>query len=326
MLSLAESFPSASRTTGGHVPVLRDTIVAWLGGKEGMRLLDATFGGGGHSRALLDSHPTIEVVALDQDPQAAGRAHELEQQYGRRFQFVAANFGELESLGLGIFDGVLFDLGLSSFQLDQADRGFSFREDAPCDMRMNPDASCSAAEFLEVADEADLIRAIRDYGEEPSWRRVVNRIQQARGTGALARTASLAELIAGCVPRQRPGRRVIHPATRSFQGIRIAINDELGSLERALPAAFAALKDGGRLAVISFHSLEDRIVKRFFRRMAGRPEHGRDSRTADQRSQQAILQAPKGIVPDSDEIASNPRSRSARLRILEKTTTTLSPY
>jgi 16S rRNA (cytosine1402-N4)-methyltransferase len=321
MLSLAESLPSAPRAPGGHVPVLRDAIVSWIGGKEGTRLLDATFGGGGHSRALLDSHPSIELVALDQDPQAAERAQSLTDTYGKRFQFVSANFDQLETLALGTFDGALFDLGLSSFQLDQGQRGFSFREDAPCDMRMNPNAAPSAAEFLEAADDEDLIRAIRDYGEESSWRRVVNRIKEARGTGALQRTSSLAELIAECVPRQRPGRRAIHPATRSFQGIRIAINDELGALERVLPAAFAALKHGGRLAIISFHSLEDRIVKRFFRRMAGRPEHGRDSRTADQRTQQAILHAPKGIVPDSDEIASNPRSRSARLRILEKTTT-----
>lgn len=320
MLSLAESLPSASPAKGGHVPVLCDAIVTWIGGKERTRLLDATFGGGGHTRALLESHPTIQVVALDQDPQARDRARHLSDTYDERLQFVSANFGQLESLQLGLFDGILFDLGLSSFQLDQAERGFSFREDAPCDMRMNPDSEPSAAEFLESADDAELIRAIRDYGEEPSWRRVVNRIKDARGTGALKRTGSLAELIADCVPRQRPGRRAIHPATRSFQGIRIAVNDELGVLERALPAAFESLVDGGRLAVISFHSLEDRIVKRFFRRMAGRPEHGRDSRTADQRTQLAILHAAKGMVPSAEEMAHNPRSRSARLRILEKST------
>jgi 16S rRNA (cytosine1402-N4)-methyltransferase len=318
MLSLAESLPLTTPKSGSHIPVLCDAIVAWIGGREGTRILDATFGGGGHSRAILDSHATTEVVALDQDPQAALRAEALQQQYGQRFRFVSANFDQLANLGLGTFDGAIFDLGLSSFQLDEAERGFSFREDAPCDMRMNPNAHLSAAEFLEVAADVDLIRAIRDYGEEPSWRRVVSRIKEARGSGMLTRTSSLATLIANCVPRQRPGRRVIHPATRSFQGIRIAINDELGALERVLPVIFSALNENGRLAVISFHSLEDRIVKRFFRSMAGRPEHGRDSRTADQRKQQAVLHAAKGIVPASDEIASNPRSRSARLRILEK--------
>lgn len=304
----------------GHVPVLRDPVVRLLRAGEGpLRLLDATFGGGGHSRALLDAHPGNTVLAFDTDPAAGERAAALCASHGDRFSFVACNFEELGERAEGRFAGMLFDLGLSSFHFDTPERGFSIRHDGPLDMRLNPERGIPASEFLECASREELVRAIRNYGEEPRWKRVVSAIEAARGTEALAHTSGLATLIERALgpgsPR-RPSR--IHPATRSFQGIRIAINRELEVIERALPAAFERLEGGGRLAVISFHSLEDRLVKRFFRRMAGRPEHARDNRVADEREVRATEITRRPIVPDEAECLANPRSRSAKLRVLEK--------
>jgi 16S rRNA (cytosine1402-N4)-methyltransferase len=216
------------------------------------------------------------------------------------------------------FDGILFDFGLSSFQLDQTERGFSFRFDAPLDMRMNPTAGISAAEFLETADEEGLVRAVRNYGEEKRWRRVVQAIIAARGTGRLQRTGSFAELVAEAVGPTPRGRKAVNPATRTFQGIRVEVNDELSAIERGLPAAFDRLSPGGVLAAISFHSLEDRIVKRFCRKMAGRPEHTNDYRTMDERHVQAKMISTRPILPTEAEIKMNPRSRSARLRAIRK--------
>lgn len=293
-------------------------ILAALGPCAGAKYLDGTFGGGGHSRALLDADKTVRVVAIDRDPEAALRARALGGEYGGRFRFVAMNFGDLGDSDLGDFDGALFDFGLSSFQLDDADRGFSFRSDAPVDMRMNPQAGMSAADFLETADEAALVRAVRNYGEEKRWRRVVESILKARGSGRLQRTGALAELVAEAVGPGPRGRRTIHPATRTFQGIRVEVNDELSAIERGLPAAFDRLLPGGVLAAISFHSLEDRIVKRFCRKMAGRPEHAGDSRPQDEREVRAEMLSTRPISPSDEEIRRNPRSRSARLRALRK--------
>ena len=309
-----------------HEPVLLDEILGAMAGtledgetREG-RFLDGTFGGGGHTEGLLSLNHAVEVVALDRDPEAAERAHELEEEYGDRFAFIDLNFAELGKLEVRGFNGALFDLGVSSYQLDDGERGFSFRSEAYLDMRMDPRRGMSAAEFLEQAPEADLIRAIRDYGEEPSWRRVVRALLKHRGTGKLQNTLSLATLIEETLgPKSRYGRpQRIHPATRSFQGIRIAVNAELEALEAMLPVAFEMLKPGGVLAVISFHSLEDRIVKRFTRRMAGRPEHGWDQRTQDQRTVQGQMLGSKAIRPSPAEVERNPRSRSARLRLIEK--------
>ncbi|MFT4901681.1 MAG: 16S rRNA (cytosine1402-N4)-methyltransferase, partial [Lentimonas sp.] len=265
-----------------------------------------------------DASDTVTVVALDRDPAAIERAAVIKAVYGERFRVHQINFGDLADLEETGFDGILFDFGLSSFQLDTAERGFSFRTDAPVDMRMNPDAGISAAEFLETADEESLIRAVRNYGEEKRWRRVVESMLKARGTGALQRTHSLAELVVDAVGSTPRGRKAVHPATRTFQGIRIEINDELGSIERVLPAAFERLVPGGVLAAISFHSLEDRIVKRFCRKMAGRPEHAGDSRTLDERVVQANMISTRPIAPSEEEIRSNPRSRSSRLRAIRK--------
>ncbi|MGH8072924.1 MAG: 16S rRNA (cytosine(1402)-N(4))-methyltransferase RsmH [Lysobacter sp.] len=304
------------KATSGHLPVMyRQALDGLRVGGSGT-YLDGTFGRGGHARGVLDQlGPGGRLLLMDKDPDAIAVA---EREFGAdpRVSIFRGSFAELarwDATAAGL-DGVLLDLGVSSPQLDVAERGFSFGKDGPLDMRMDPDSGHSAAEWLATADDREIADVLWTYGEERQSRRIARAIVARRDEQPLTRTAQLAELIASVMPR---GKDKIHPATRSFQAIRIFINRELADLEAGLDAAMAKLKPGGRLAVISFHSLEDRIVKQFINRYAKAPPANR--RMPVEVEFTPVLQAIGGAQKaDDDETASNPRARSAVLRVAEK--------
>ncbi|WAL61826.1 16S rRNA (cytosine(1402)-N(4))-methyltransferase RsmH [Thermocoleostomius sinensis] len=279
-----------------HIPVMGREVVEGLAICAGGRYLDATVGGGGHSQLILSAAPNVELIAIDQDQHALQAAQQRLAIYSDRVEFYHLNFAEFQS-EQSQFDGIVADLGVSSAQVDQADRGFSFRQTAPLDMRMDQGRSLTAAEIINTWDEAELARIFYTYGEERLSRKLARRIVERR---PLQTTTDLAEVIFYAVPSSyRYGR--IHPATRIFQALRIAVNGELDVLETFLNAAPTWLKPGGRLVIISFHSLEDRLVKHAFRNSS---------------LLQVITRKP--ITPNQAEIQENTRSRSAKLRIAER--------
>ncbi len=296
-----------------HKPVLLEEVVKILSPRDGKTYLDCTFGGGGHTRRILES-ADCKVVSLDRDPAAIERAKAVSADYPDRFEFRPLAFSDLDMLGGESFAGILFDFGVSSFQLDTPERGFSFMREGPLDMRMDTTKGFTAREYIESADESELVEILREYGEEPRARKIARAIIAAREADKISTTAELAKAIAEAAPSHER----IHPATRAFQALRIKVNDELGEIERALPKAFAALESGGVMAAISFHSLEDRIVKKFFKKAAGRPEDRFDTSFVQDRVKLAELLTRKPILPSDEETANNPRSRSAKLRAIRK--------
>ena len=296
-----------------HKPVLLEEAVKILSPRDGKTYLDCTFGGGGHTRRILES-AECKVVSLDRDPAAIERAKAVSADYPDRFEFRPIAFSDLDSLGGESFAGILFDFGVSSFQLDTPERGFSFMREGPLDMRMDTTKGFTAREYIESADESELVEILREYGEEPRARKIARAIISAREAGKISTTAELAKAIAEAAPSHER----IHPATRAFQALRIKVNDELGEIERALPKAFAALESGAVMAAISFQSLEDRIVKKFFKKAAGRPEDRFDTSFVQDRVKLAELLTRKPILPSDGETANNPRSRSAKLRAIRK--------
>lgn len=304
----------------GHVPVLAREVVDALNPRDGGRYVDGTFGGGGYTTGLLD-RANCEVIAIDRDPDAVAAGQSLARRYAPRLRLIEGRFGDMAELlsaeGVTEVDGVALDLGVSSMQFDRADRGFSFRASGPLDMRMERNGP-SAADLVNEADETELADILWRYGEEKKSRRVARAIVARRREKRIETTAELAEIVRRAVGPSAKDES--DPATRSFQALRIAVNDELGELERGLAAAESVLAPGGRLAVVSFHSLEDRAVKDFVRTHSGRaPAPSRHA------PPQAAVQAPtlheltrRPVMPSEAEIAANPRARSARLRVAEK--------
>ncbi len=312
----------ASGTTGLkelHQPVMPMQVLNGLSVKREGKFVDATYGRGGHSSLLLEHlNNKGRLLVIDRDPQAVSAARERHGADSRVLVSEAcfADLGEaLRAHAWTHVDGVLMDLGVSSPQLDQAERGFSFMQDGPLDMRMSPDHGVSAAEWLNSADVKAIAQVLRDYGEERQAKRIAAAIVQQRNQQPLQTTGQLAELISQVLgPAARKHNK--HPATRSFQAIRIHINDELGQLRTGLNAAMQALAIGGRLAVISFHSLEDRIVKRAFKAVSNKPSVNRRLPMPDVPEPEFRDHGKQ--LPGAEEIASNPRSRSAVLRVLER--------
>jgi len=307
-------------SSNAHVPVLLGPVLEGLKIKPDGCYVDGTLGRGGHSKEILQRlNERGRLIAIDRDPQAIASAPEILTR-DPRFELVRGDIAQLETCiderGLhGEVDGLLFDLGVSSPQLDEADRGFSFMRDGPLDMRMDPDSGTSASEWLATVGEQELTKVLRQFGEETNARRIAGAIVRARAQAPIERTAHLARIIEEASPRR--GQK-IHPATKTFQAIRIVVNDELGQIEAALRQAVNVMKRGARLCVISFHSLEDRIVKRFMRDESREPEQFRGMPNIPDEFRPKLKLVGKPVTASDSEIAANPRSRSARLRIAER--------
>ncbi len=306
-----------------HVPVMLTEVLDALSPRAGAVYLDATFGAGGYSQAILDA-ARCTVFGIDRDPEACAASADLRRRYAGRLTVLRGRFGDMISLlgasGVDRVDGVAFDLGISSVHVDRAERGFSFRADGPLDMRMNPDDGLTAADAVNRLPEAELARILFFYGEERASRRIARAIVAARDEAPIERTGRLADIVRRVLPKARDG---IDPATRTFQALRIHVNDELGELDRGLVAAERLLNPGGRLCAVAFHSLEDRKVKAFVRDRSGslpRPSRHLPETEADRAPPPSFRLLHRGTVrPTPSEVAANPRARSARLRAAERT-------
>jgi 16S rRNA (cytosine1402-N4)-methyltransferase len=305
----------AASATAGHVPVLLDRVVEWLAVRDGGLYVDGTFGAGGYARAILRT-AGARVIGIDRDQTAIARGADLVSQAQGRLELVEERFGELQSVvAESSADGIVFDLGVSSMQLDRAERGFSFRLDGPLDMRMGHDGP-TAADIVARAPERDLAAIIAMLGEERQARAVARAIVKARSEQAVDTTRALANIVARVVHMRDSA---IHPATRTFQALRIFVNEELAELAHGLAAAEHALKPGGRLVVVSFHSLEDRIVKNFLSARGRAPATSRHQPEVAAAPPSFRLLTRKPEIPRDAEIAANPRARSAKLRAAERT-------
>lgn len=310
--------PAVAGGLARHIPVLGPRAIEFLAVHDGGLYIDATFGAGGYARAILAA-ADCRVIGIDRDQSAIARGADLVEASGGRLLLVQERFSALAAVarqfGHDAVDGIVFDLGVSSMQLDEAERGFSFRLEGPLDMRMG-EAGPSAADVVAQASERNLATIIATLGEERHARAVARAIVRARAEGPILTTRVLAEIV-GRVVHARPDR--IHPATRTFQGLRIFVNEELDQLAAALTAAESALTPGGRLAVVSFHSLEDRIVKNFLMSRGRRAGGSRHLPEAVQAAPTFRLLTGRPVIPDDAEIAANPRARSAKLRAAERT-------
>lgn len=309
-MSAAANTPSSDP----HIPVLLAPLLRAVAPVTGV-WIDGTFGAGGYARGLIEAGAD-KVIGIDRDPLAHEMAAAWLPDFGGRIELHRGNFAEMDQIASDV-DGVVLDLGVSSMQLDLAERGFSFMKDGPLDMRMGQDGP-SAADIVNTADEFDIADILYTYGEERASRRIAKAIVAARKISPITRTLELAGIIETCLPRPKPGQS--HPATRSFQALRIAVNDEYGALMQGLMAAERVLKPGGLLAVVSFHSVEDRMVKRFLQARGG--QAGRANRYAPEIEADTPafeILTRKAVGPDDDELAVNPRSRSAKLRVARRT-------
>ncbi len=308
-----------------HIPVLRDEMVKAVAPRDGEVIVDGTFGAGGYSRALLDA-ATCKVVAFDRDPHVKLLADALAREFPGHFLFLPARFSSmvtvLADVGVHSVDAIVLDIGVSSMQFDEDVRGFSFQREAPLDMRMGADGA-TAADIVNSYSEFDLARILYEYGEEKDSRRIARALVAARAEQPITTTRQLADIISNTV--RGAARMKIHPATRSFQALRIEVNQELAELEAALRAAEHLLKPGGRLVVVSFHSLEDRIIKQFMQRRSNPlgpiSRHSPAALVADRAaSQNTFVLTPKNaIAPTEEEVRRNPRARSAKLRCATRT-------